>query len=244
MTATETELPTLRHAGLTYRLPFASELPSLPPDARAELRDSIERKGVMVRVETYDSLTHGKRCLLDGRERLTLAEDLGISVPICHRGLLTDEDAHERFLALNLARRHLSEEELIEARQHRNSQIIADRAAGDSLREIAKRFGLHHETVSRILEAAVKAGVALATPHRVNGTDGKSYPASMSRPLPDPVIVAGRQICRFRDAIETLLATPFAARINAICVSHKLEPQTLTAVLADLAAAASQPVES
>jgi hypothetical protein len=173
------ELPVVRLDGLAYRLPFAHLFRPHTALERERLHASIAERGVLMRVLTYDSPTHGNRCVIDGATRLEIAAALGRAVPIQHRGPLTDEVAHELALTLNADRRHLTPAEQQAVRAERIARVAEARARGESLRTIAEREDISREQVRRDLEdAAGVTGVTPAGPERVRGADGKSYPTS------------------------------------------------------------------
>jgi hypothetical protein len=170
--------PVLRLGGLAYRLPFAHLFRPHTALERERLHASIAERGVLMRVLTYDSPTHGNRCVIDGATRLEIAAELGRAVPIQHRGPLSDEVAHELALTLNADRRHLTPAEQQAVRAERIARVAEARARGESLRTIAEREDISREQVRRDLEAAAGVtGVTPAGPERVWGADGKSYPA-------------------------------------------------------------------
>src|SRR5262245_6244437 len=121
------EIPEIRFDGKTYRLPFVSLFRRHTPDERAALAADIAELGVLNRIVTYDSDTWGQRCVIDGNTRLEIAVAQGRSaIPTHHRGRLPDTRAEREAISLNLARRHLSAEEMAIYRQKRNADIIAD----------------------------------------------------------------------------------------------------------------------
>lgn len=80
-------------------------LPELTSDEYAALKDDIAKRGVQVPVE-YDE----NGAILDGHHRVQICHELGIDdwPRVVRKGM--SEDAKRRHvIALNLARRHLSE---------------------------------------------------------------------------------------------------------------------------------------
>lgn len=229
------EIATLRFDGKTFKFPFAGLFRRHTPQERSALAASIREHKVLGRVVTYDSTTHGKRCVIDGQTRLEIAGQIGlVTVPVHHRGELSDERAGREATALNLARRHLSPEEQEAYRLGRNRDIVADRLDGDSLGVIAERHGLSRESVRKILE---EAGVNHLTPERVTGADGKSYSSAGTRTV-DPRVRAARRIAA---ALGDLLERDgvWLAKFHQKCRAHRLDDDTerlFRAVLADLAA--------
>ena len=119
--------------------------------------------------------------LLDGHHRLRAVNELraaGVAVPDPRvevaRGL-TEEQKQDLVVALNLFRRHLTPEE--------RRQVLAHlRAQGWSLREIAGKARVSKDTVARDLAQHRDQVSHVATPARVKGKDGKSYPARAKAP--------------------------------------------------------------
>ncbi|MDY3554796.1 hypothetical protein R5W24_003925 [Gemmata sp. JC717] len=164
-------IPALRFGNVTYHFPFARLIRSHTAQERDELAASIRaHKRVLVRVVTYDSPAWGERCVIDGAARLELAAELGIDVPVQHRGPLGDEAARAECLALNVDRRHLTPEERQAVRASRVERVRAARDDGRSLREIARAEGVSPTQVARDLADAAHAGVTPVTPEsRVAG---------------------------------------------------------------------------
>ena len=247
-----TDVTTIRYEGLLYRLPFAHLFRPHTPLERERLVASIRQEGVLDRIVTYDSPTHGKRCVIDGATRLELAIELKLAaIPVQHKGALDDETAERLAIAYNTARRHLTPAEQQEQRQARIARVAAARSAGESLRAIAQREEVSHEQVRRDLEEA--AGVTPVTPGRVTGTDGKSYPAAPVAPVapvapaepvgrpaptaPDPLrglAQARSALTRLRSALDELAAGPLLARLCTTLTRHDFAPGHLAALDAAL----------
>jgi ParB-like chromosome segregation protein Spo0J len=151
-------------------------LPDLTPDEYAALKADIVEHGMLVPI-VVDA---DSGAILDGHHRLRAWNELraeGAEVPDYPREVRSYADDSERIahvLALNLYRRHLSRE--------RRAELVATlRETGWSLRRIGKVIGANSETVRRDL-----ISVANATPRRVLGADGKSYPAQRANDGPVP----------------------------------------------------------
>lgn len=237
------EVPTVRLNGLPFRLPFAGLFRPHSDSERIALVDSIRRHRVTVRVITYDSLKYGKRCVIDGATRLSIAAELGLwAVPVHHRGDLTDDEARELAVSLNADRRHLTPEEQAAARAKRNAEIIQSAETGDSLRTLADRYGLNHSTIDKILQAAGFDRSEVRK--RVKGRDGKSYAAAGKkrvRPPVSPLELARRSADALREALDQVLAGELAPRLRHLLDRHQAEPSNpplafLAAALNDLAA--------
>jgi len=134
------------------------------------LKADIAQRGVQVPVE-YDEDGN----ILDGYHRVRACQELGITdwPKVVRRGL-TEEQKIEHALALNLHRRHLT-------REQRRELVVRLRQQGWSLRRIAERLGVHHDTVREDL-----LGVGNPTPATVTGADGKQYPATKPAPVELP----------------------------------------------------------
>lgn len=145
--------------------------PTFPELAGVEydvLRDDVATRGVLVPVEI--GAVTGQ--VLDGRARVRACEELGITryPRVVRAGLLTDEDRQAHSRALNLLRRHLSQQE-------RAAHVRALRLAGWSSRTIAQETGASQSTVVRDLRSRPESD---DSPAAVVGADGKSYPARSS----------------------------------------------------------------
>ena len=145
----------------------APELPEISHDLRARLRDDIRRRGILVPV----LLAHDGECL-DGRLRLEIAEELGItpaSIPKVVIGRLDPSERQDIRVALNLYRRQLSRAQVRElvAWELLRSPHASDRSTG-------LRIGVDHKTVAVIRRSLVSGG---EIPHVkvLDGADGKKY---------------------------------------------------------------------
>src|SRR5690606_31976837 len=126
-------------------------LPGLSADEYEALKADIALRGVQVPVE-YDEDGN----ILDGYHRVRACQELGITDwPKVFRRGLTEEQKIEHALALNLHRRHLT-------REQRRELVVRLRQQGWSLRRIAERLGVHHDTVREDL-----LGVGNPTPATV-----------------------------------------------------------------------------
>jgi ParB-like chromosome segregation protein Spo0J len=104
-------------------------VPPLSEEEYAALRNDIERNGILVPVLVDQ---HGR--ILDGYQRVKIANALGIDYPREVREVADDNEAQDLALTLNMVRRHLNREQkrvLIRAEIERTSDA--------SDREIARR---------------------------------------------------------------------------------------------------------
>lgn len=152
-------------SGQPYQL-----LPPLSADEYAALRADIEAHGIRVPVDVDE---HGQ--VLDGHHRQQIAAELGIDCPVRVVAGLTEEDKREHAMALNMARRHLT--------QAQRRELVADELARDpsrSDRRIARIVGVDHKTVG-----AVRRRLSGESPHL------KEPGAETDRPDLDDLIGGG-----------------------------------------------------
>jgi len=146
--------------------------------------------------------------ILDGHHRFRICEEEGIrEYPFIIRAGLTEEQKRAHVLTLNHDRRHLTAEE-------RDELLRADREAGMSLRMVAEKHGVSHQTV-----ANAAAGVKSLTPDaKVKGKDGKSYPARRPSVMATTKAQASKALEALRDVPagqlpQKVLTTNRVARI-------------------------------
>jgi hypothetical protein len=115
-------------------------MPELDPEQLATLRADIEANGVLVPV-VIDQ--HGR--IIDGNNRAAIAAELGMDYPTTTITVEDDQDAYDRAIGLNCARRHLN-------REQRRTLIHSEirRRPDDSDRAIAKRIGTSASTVGAV----------------------------------------------------------------------------------------------
>lgn len=142
------------------------ELPPLPDDQFAALRENIGINGVLVPI-----LIDEHQQIIDGWHRHRIATELGYECPEIVQEGLTDEEKRLLARALNLSRRQLSQEE--------KRQVIADQleeTPGRSNRWIGRQLGVHHATVASVRADLVGTGQIIQL-DRTLGADGKVRPA-------------------------------------------------------------------
>lgn len=148
---------------------------ALPAAVEDALRASISRFGVLVPVVTDQ---HGT--VIDGHHRARIAAELGVDHRTDVVTVASDDEAREVAITLNADRRQLDPDQRREAG-------AALRAAGHSERAIAAALGVSQPTVHRDLAGDSRESPAAPSgPERVQGTDGKSYPASRPAPRAEP----------------------------------------------------------
>lgn len=146
-------------------------MPRLTDEEFEWLRDDIRTNGVLVPVVLDDQ---GQ--ILDGHHRLACIASLeletpGLVIPYQTevRRNLTEDQKRDYVIALNLKRRHLSE-------QQRLSLLVELRGGGKTLQQVADLTGMGVATVWRKLNEAEAQGVT-TQPAYTTGKDGKLYPA-------------------------------------------------------------------
>lgn len=140
-------------------------------------------------------------------------------------GTVSEEDAKQRCLSLNLFRRHMTAEEQQEARAGRIARVAASRAAGKSIRTIAAEEQVSKTQVAKDLED----NPAAPRPATVTGRNGVAYPGRRKRPRPRTGPAARAQAA----------ALKLAASVRAV-LRQSGSPR---ARLEALAAAAGFPIE-
>lgn len=149
--------------------------PNLTDEEYQELKSDIAARGVQVPIEVDEN-----KAVLDGHHRMRACQELGIkNYPVVVRIGMTEEQKQLHIRKLNLARRHLNQEQkrAVIAAQLKATPELSDRT-------IAKELGVHHTTVGTVRdELENKEQVAkLATS---TGLDGKLYPRDV-KPIPKP----------------------------------------------------------
>lgn len=201
------DLPSVVYHGQTYWLPFADALRKLNTRERRLLRATIVLYGVLDPVMTYDSPTHGERCVIDGANRLRIGVELQKHVPIKHFGPMSDVEAWERAEAKNFARRQISQAVL---RTHDNDRVARiERVklailAGASLRDAARAESISHETVRRYLSQDENVTVTVADPSE----------------QPDPLTTARSALAQCRDSVAMVLGSDLGPHLTRVLERH------------------------
>ncbi len=141
-------------------------MPELTEEEYEELKNDIAERGVMVPVEIDE---YGN--ILDGYNRVKICEELNITdfPTICREGL-TEEEKFTHARKLNLARRHLSQEQ---KRELIREQIKETPELSD--RQMARDLGISHPTVGTVRREMEDAGEVVKFTTST-GPDGKKYP--------------------------------------------------------------------
>lgn len=146
-------------------------MPPLTNDEYKELKADIAMRGVMVPIE-YDE--HGN--VLDGHHRIKACGELGITIwPRLVRIGLNDAEKRAHARALNLARRHLNQEQ---KRELIREQLKDTPQHSD--RQIARELGVSPTTVGSARSELEVSG-ELSKLDSCLGLDGKERPRSTRR---------------------------------------------------------------
>jgi predicted RNA methylase len=146
------------------------DLPSISPDLRHRLKEDICRRGILVPI----LIAQDGECL-DGRVRLEIARELGLSpraVPKIVVGKVSAAERADLRLVLNTYRRQLTQaqvRELIAWELRRHPQ--------ESDRSVAEKTGVNHRTVAGVRRKLEANGEILQFPSHLTA-NGKQYPCS------------------------------------------------------------------
>lgn len=157
----------------------APELPPIACDLRDQLRRDIEIRGILVPV----IIAHDGE-ILDGRLRMEIAEELGLSfVPKIVVGKLTQAERADLRLCVNVYRRHLNQtqvRELVAWTLRRNPEA-SDRRVGD-------RCGVDHKTVAGVRRRLEAIGEIPQYGARTTA-NGKAYPTARK-----PIVITSSNV--------------------------------------------------
>jgi len=145
-------------------------MPPLGENEYRELKEDIEKRGVMVPVE-YDE--NGN--VLDGHHRIKVCQELGITVwPRLIRQGMTDNEKRSHALMLNLARRHLTNEQ-------RKPLWVEMRQSGMTLEAIAKADGTVSKSTIHEALKTVDVSDSGNVPPTITDTKGRKQPTKKPR---------------------------------------------------------------
>ena len=125
-------------------------MPPLTTEEYEALRDDIEARGILVPIDV-DELGQ----VIDGHHRQQIATDLGIPCPARVVAGLTEEEKRHHAMALNVARRHLTQ---AQRRELVVAELNLDPSRSD--RAIARIVGVDGKTVG-----AVRRSLCAESPH-------------------------------------------------------------------------------
>ena len=154
-------------------------MPDLTPEEYADLKEDIAKRGVMVAIE-FDDLGN----VLDGHHRLRACAELGIAdYPKVIRAGLTEDEKRAHARKLNMARRHLTQEQ---RRELIREQLRETPEKSD--RQIAAGLGVDKNTVNARRRELESTGEIHQFTTSI-GSDGKERPRQVerrSKPEPTP----------------------------------------------------------
>lgn len=205
-------------------------MPELDSATESALRAAILLEGVVVPIVRDQ---HGR--ILDGHQRSRIAADLGVDCPESSCEVRDDEHARELARMLNEDRRQLLDID------KRRRIVTSLREQGHSQRAIAGALGVTRDAVRRDLGVKDAGGAPAppatkAEPERVQGMDGKSYPARVAPAAKAPAgepndrafILARSHRRDFDEAVthisaylEGIVATTKLADIGLVAEAHE-----------------------
>jgi SAM-dependent methyltransferase len=170
-------------------------LPDLAEDEFASLKADIAKRGVKVPVELDEQGN-----VLDGHHRIRACEELGLKdYPSIIRTGMTEDEKREHVLALNLERRHLS--------QDQKREVIARVLGGKptaSDREVARQVKADHHTVAAVRARMEESG---EIPHFEEREDPRT--GNLSQPVKRSVFSnTPRERAKALDLLETTGTQP------------------------------------
>lgn len=148
-------------------------MPELSPDEYQELKADIAKNGVVVPV-----LVDEDGNIIDGHNRVQIANELRIPYPEEVRDDLDDSGKRGLAFALNLNRRHLNRDQ--------KRELIAKSLKADpqlSNREHARRTGASHPTVNDVRQEMEEDGRLEKFTSRTSG-DGRERPSTQPERKP------------------------------------------------------------
>lgn len=146
-------------------------MPNLNADEYKELKEDIAQRGVMVPIE-FDE--NGN--ILDGHHRLQICNELGIKdYPKVIRAGMTEEEKRTHARKLNMARRHLTQEQ---RRELIRQQLKETPEKSD--RKIAAGLGVSQTTVGTQRKSMEEIGQLSKLDSSI-GLDGKERPRQVQR---------------------------------------------------------------
>lgn len=140
-------------------------MPDLTPEEYEALKADIAERGVLVPIELDEEGN-----VLDGHHRLRACEELGITdYPTVTREGMTEDEKVAHAYRLNVARRHLTTEQIMET-----VAGALRRFPEKSNREIASITGISHPTIGKYRRMLEASGQVEKVSTR-KGSDGKRY---------------------------------------------------------------------
>lgn len=210
---------------MTYQL-----LPALSTEDYKRLRDDIAERGVLVPVEVDE---HGE--ILDGHHRMQIAQELGVTCPTVTRTGMAEHEKRLHAVALNLARRHLTDAQ----------KVLLGRTIEPDIAEAARQRQAHGQTApgrsaSTVTERPQRAADDVAA--KVGLGSGRTYDRA-KRVVEKAEAVAPELVERMasgeigiKDAARELRQHSKAEKVAAIAaapVAAHVEDRTYSVIYAD-----------
>ena len=152
---------------------LAEQFPAMPEQEFQAFKEDIAARGLINPLWLFEGR------ILDGRNRYRACLELGVDPVFAE--FEGDEEAARSFVdSQNLHRRHLTPEQQKERRAARVQRVAEKRAEGKSIRAIAAEEGVSKSQV--VADLGEVSTPCTPAPAKIEGKDGKQYPAS--RPSP------------------------------------------------------------
>ena len=187
-------------------------MPELAPEQLDTLRADIEANGILVPVIKDQ---HGR--IIDGNNRAAIAAELGIDYPVNVVTVRDEQDAYDRAVSLNCARRHLN-------REQRRTLIHSEirRRPEDSDRAIAKRVGTSASTVGAV-RAKVSKLDSLAAEFEETANEMRVESAARMLPLLfHPKVTIAQVRAAWQTGMADLDANEFLGNIAAVWLRYRV----------------------
>ena len=157
---------------------YSNVVPAITISEYGILKQDIQKRGILVPIIVDENYV-----VIDGIHRLQIAQELRFKqIPFQIRPGLSEEEKWELAQDLNLHRRHLTQEQIIQIVQDNREKLpqmaLMLRQQGNSLRQIGEELGVSHQQVQNLIqqEATVK-DLTVELPETIKGKDGKKRPA-------------------------------------------------------------------
>jgi hypothetical protein len=165
-----------------YYCPYLKLVRQLNASERRQLRGGIEREGRILDPLTVSVRGDGRRVLLDGHNRLEMADEMGLpedKVPLDLRTGMTREQEAKLAVQRNAERRQLTKDDIAKAKDRLTKQverILKDRNGDISDRAVAEELGTTHKTVGKVRKKLEEVDT-VPTREKRTGKDGKKQSA-------------------------------------------------------------------
>ncbi len=167
-------MQTISIGGVVYTVLFPDLLRPLTEDERLRLVSSVRDLGVL-----NPALVDERKNIIDGRNRMEIAAELGLPCPVSVMRGLSDSEKRTIALQANEARRQLTGGDRKKMRSQRIKRVVGMRRKRASLATIAEAEGVSRTQVQEDIKEAKDRGWMDADdePETVKGQDGVERPA-------------------------------------------------------------------